>query len=105
MTNFVVSLPGTLKAPLSPETKGKILSALQGTDPQEVAEGEAAELDALSLDPDTSTFTLRLEVEAENSGQAREEARALAEGALRGAGLDEESAPLGTPVITAIDVD
>ncbi|MCZ4124539.1 hypothetical protein [Streptomyces sp. H39-S7] len=105
MSNFVVSLPGTLKAPLTPETRGKILAALQGTDPHEVAEGEAADLDALSLDPDTSTFTLRLEVEAENSGQAREEARALAEGALRGAGLDEQTAPLGNPVITAIDVD
>ncbi|NEA53779.1 hypothetical protein G3I60_06295 [Streptomyces sp. SID13666] len=105
MSNFVVSLPGTLKAPLTPETKGKILAALQGTDPHEVAEGESADLDALSLNPDTSTFTLRLEVEAENSGTARAEALALAESALRGAGLDEQSAPLGNPVITAIDVN
>lgn len=105
MSNFVVSLPGTLKAPLTPEARGKILAALQGTDPREVAEGEASNLDALSLDPDTSTFTLRLEVEAENSASARAAARALAERALRGAGLDERSAPLGNPVITGIDVN
>ncbi|MDJ0343398.1 hypothetical protein QMK19_19440 [Streptomyces sp. H10-C2] len=104
MSNFVVSLPGTLKAPLTPDVRGKILAALQGTDPREVAEGESAALDPLSVNLDTSTFILRLEVEAENSASARANALALAEAALRSAGLDPESAPLGNPVITAIDV-
>ena len=102
MTNFVISLPGTLKKELTPAAKSRLLAALQGTDPQEVG-SDPQGLDVLTLHEGERIFTLRLEVEADDSAGAEREATAVAARALAGAGFDEGTALLGRPAVTAID--
>ncbi|MEC4018738.1 hypothetical protein [Streptomyces sp. H27-D2] len=104
MTNFVVSVPGTFKEPLGAEARARLLTGLQGADPEEVG-SVPSDLDVLSVDEGTSTFILRLEVEAEDSRAAQREALSIASRALAQAGYTEESAPVGNAVITAIDVE
>ena len=104
MTNFIVSVPGTFKKELDTEAKARLLTALQGTDPEEVGD-VPPDLDVLSTDGTRPTFTLRLEVDAEDSRTAQQEALSIARNALEQAGFDEDSAPLGPPAMTAIDVE
>ncbi|WP_030740306.1 hypothetical protein [Streptomyces sp. NRRL F-5135] len=105
MTTYVMTVPGTLQRPLTEEARAAVLRALRPADPRTTDVGAAEELDILSVDSDASTFTLHLEVEAGTSGAAREEARRIAGGALEQAGLTASDAPLGEPVITAIDAE
>ena len=103
MTRFVLTVPGTFRRPLEEQARGRLLAALQGVDPDEV--GTVPEdLDLLTSDDDTSTFVLRLEVEAEDRYSAADQAAGVARSALRSAGYTDDDAPIGAPVVTAIDV-
>ncbi|MFB7908363.1 hypothetical protein ACFC1T_18195 [Kitasatospora sp. NPDC056076] len=102
MTHFVISLPGTFKQEVTEAAEAQLLSALQGYDQQEVG-ADPQDLDMLTLNYGGPTFTLRLEVTAEDSRGAEREALARASRALAAAGFDGDAALLGQPVITSID--
>ncbi|MEU7428493.1 hypothetical protein [Streptomyces sp. NPDC040750] len=104
MTTYVISVPGTFTAGAAAETRSRLARALRPADPHETRLGNAEDLDVLSVNDD-NTFTLRLTVEADSGPHAEEEARRLADSALRDAGLDDGSTPLGPAVITGIDSD
>jgi hypothetical protein len=103
MTTFVVTIPGTFLADFTPDAKQALLSRLRPSDPQATAFGEAEDLDLLTLYSGTNAFSLRLEVEADDTAHAEDEARRIAADALQGAGFSEQDAPLGDAVITGID--
>jgi hypothetical protein len=103
MSRFVLTVPGTFKHPLREQARGRLLAALQGVDPDEVG-AVPEDLDLLTTDADASTFVLRLEVEAADRGAAGDQAAGVARAALRAAGYQDEEAPIGVPVVTAIDV-
>ncbi|MES4891116.1 hypothetical protein [Streptomyces sp. NPDC096012] len=102
MTTFVISVPGTFTTAVAADTRTRLARALRPADPHGTRLGNAEDLDVLSVNED-NTFTLRLTVEADTGRHAEEEARRLADSALRDAGVDEASAPLGPAVITGID--
>ncbi|MET8563426.1 hypothetical protein ABZV75_23565 [Streptomyces flaveolus] len=102
MTTYVISVPGTFTTGIGADTRTRLARALRPADPHGTHLGSAEDLDALSVNDD-NTFTLRLTVEADTGRHAEEEARRLADSALRQAGLDERIAPLGPAVITGID--
>jgi hypothetical protein len=103
MSRFVLTVPGTFKHPLQDAARARLLAALQGVDPDEVGT-VPQDLDLLSVDPDASTFVLRLEVEAADTDAAGSQAEAAARSALRAAGYADQDAPFGQPVVTAIDI-
>lgn len=103
MTSYVVTIPGTLHEPLTDEARFALLGALRPVDPQSTDVGAAEELGLLSVDTEQSTFTLHLEVEADDSNTAKEDARRLASSAFEQAGFTMRGALLGEPVITGID--
>ncbi|MFF1419555.1 hypothetical protein [Streptomyces sp. NPDC058280] len=105
MTTYVVTIPGTLKEALTDEARSILVGALRPADPKGTGFGAAEDLDLLSVDSEQSTFTVRLEVEADDSNAAGEEARRIASGALDKAGFTIRTAPLGEPVITGIDAE
>ncbi|QTD96225.1 hypothetical protein [Streptomyces cyanogenus] len=102
MTTYVISVPGTFTTGAEADTRTRLARALRPADPHGTRMGSAEDLDVLSVNDD-NTFTLRLTVEADTGPHAEEEARRLADSALRDAGLDERTAPLGPAVITGID--
>lgn len=102
MTTYVITVPGTFTAGAGPDTRARLSRALRPADPHATRMGSTEDLDVLSVNED-NTFTLRLTVEADTGPHAEEEARRLADSALRDAGLDERTAPLGPAVITGID--
>ncbi|MFE2923827.1 hypothetical protein [Streptomyces goshikiensis] len=102
MTLYVVTIPGTLLSGLTPEARKELVRALRGSDPRETDLGVAEDLDLLTFYPDSSAFSLRLEVEAADTAAAETQARDLATGALSSVGLSADAAPLGDPVITGI---
>ncbi|WP_329115487.1 hypothetical protein [Streptomyces sp. NBC_01465] len=103
MTTFVVTIPGTFLADLTPAARQTLLSRLRPADPQTTSFGESEDLDLLTLYSGTKTFSLRLEVEADDTAGAENEARRIAADALRVAGFSEQDAPLGEAAITGID--
>ncbi|WP_371483947.1 hypothetical protein [Kitasatospora sp. NBC_00315] len=103
MSRFVLTIPGTFKRPLQSDARTRLLTALQGADPEEVG-SVPEELDVLTVDEDASTFVLRLEVEGDDRTAAQDAAVSAARSALDAAGYDEEDAPVGMPTVTAIDV-
>ncbi|KOV92964.1 MULTISPECIES: hypothetical protein [unclassified Streptomyces] len=104
MTTYVISVPGTFTTGVEAGTRTRLARSLRPADPHGTRLGDAEDLDVLSVNDD-NTFTLRLTVEADTGPHAEEEARRLADSALRDAGLDERTAPLGPAVITGIDSD
>ncbi|MEW2625065.1 hypothetical protein [Streptomyces sp. NPDC048106] len=104
MTTYLISVPGTFTAGVGADTRTRLTRALRPADPHGTRMGSSEDLDVLNVNDD-NTFTLRLTVEADTGRHAEEAARRLADSALRGAGLDERSAPLGPAVITGIDSD
>ncbi|MFC1408331.1 hypothetical protein ACEZCY_03425 [Streptacidiphilus sp. N1-12] len=103
MSKYVLTIPGTFLRPLQPDAKGRLLTALQGVDPDQVG-SVPDDLDLLTLDQDGARFVLRLEVQAQDRGAAEGEALAVARRALASAGYDQDTAPTGAPSVTAIDV-
>jgi hypothetical protein len=103
MTTYVVTVPGTFLDTPTDEARETLVRALRPADPQGTGFGEAEDLDILTVYGGTSAFSLRLEVDAETRSAAEDTAREMAAAALRSAGYDQGSAPLGEPVITGID--
>lgn len=103
MSRFVLTVPGTFKRPLQEQPRARLLAALRGVDPDRFGT-VPQDLDLLTLDPDASTFVLRLEVEATDTTSAGDQAEAMVRTALRAAGYTDWEAPVGVPVVTAIDV-
>ncbi|MFF5187425.1 hypothetical protein ACFY30_27275 [Streptomyces sp. NPDC000345] len=102
MTTYVISVPGTFADGAGPGTRAELARALRPADPHRTRLGSAEDLDALTVNED-DTFTVRLTVEADSGPEAEREAHRLARSALTAAGLDDDSAPLGPPVVTGID--
>ena len=104
MTTYVITVPGTFTSgsAIGADTRAELARALRPADPHRTRMGTAEDLDVLTVNED-DTFTIRLTVEADNRSRAEQDARALAESALRAAGLDDGQAPLGPAVVTGID--
>ncbi|MEU6671341.1 hypothetical protein [Streptomyces sp. NPDC046727] len=102
MTTYVITVPGTFTTGIEDGTRTRLAQALRPADPHGTRMGSAEGLDVLSVNED-NTFILRLTVDADTGPHAEEEARRLADSALRDAGLDERTAPLGPALITGID--
>ncbi|MER8033184.1 hypothetical protein ABTZ78_29945 [Streptomyces bauhiniae] len=102
MTTYVITVPGTFTADIEDGTRARLGRALRPADPHGTDLGSAEDLDTVNVNED-GTFTLHLTVEADNNKHAEQEARRLADEALRTVGLDENTAPLGPAVITGID--
>ncbi|MDO0929228.1 hypothetical protein QQY24_28865 [Streptomyces sp. TG1A-8] len=104
MTTYVITVPGTFTAGAGADTRARLSRSLRPADPHGTRMGSSEDLDVLNVNED-NTFTLRLSVEADTAPHAEREARRLADSALREAGLDERTAPLGPAVVTGIDSD
>ena len=105
MTTFVVTLPGTFMSPLTEDARSRLIKGLRSADPGRTDFEPAAELDVLSVDTEKSTYTVRLEVEAGDSGEAERNARNLAARALLDAGYTSDTAPMGKAAITGIEAE
>ncbi|WP_225631145.1 hypothetical protein [Streptomyces solaniscabiei] len=104
MTTYVISVPGTFTGAVPDATKDELARTLRPADPHRTQLGDEEDLDALSVNDD-GTFTIRLTVEADTAAHAEGRAREVADSALRAAGLDGSSAPLGPSAVTGIDSD
>lgn len=105
MTIYVITIPGTLLTELTADARTDLVRRLKPADPRGTEFGAAEDLDMLSFYGDSSAFSLRLEVEADDNASAESKAHDLASEALRSAGLSAEQAVLGDPVITGIDAE
>ncbi|MDH6114972.1 hypothetical protein P3T36_006482 [Kitasatospora sp. MAP12-15] len=103
MSNYVLTIPGTFKRPLTADAKQRLLAALHGVDPEEVGT-VTPDLDVLTAEEGGVHFVLRLEVAAEDSGSAERLAMTVALTALAAAGYQEDAVFMGEPVVTGIDV-
>ncbi|MEV5019654.1 hypothetical protein ACIGW1_19415 [Streptomyces sp. NPDC053780] len=104
MTTYVISVPGTFTGAVQDDTTDALARALRPDDPHRTHLGDEEDLDALSVNDD-GTFTMRLTVEADTRAHAEGRAQEVADSALRAAGLDRDSTPLGPSVVTGIDSD
>ncbi|MEU5275284.1 hypothetical protein ABZ782_02285 [Streptomyces asoensis] len=104
MTTYVITVPGTFTAEVGEATRTRLGQALRPADPHHTRMGSEQDLDPLTVNDD-DTFTIRLAVDADSAPLAEEDARRLADSALRAVGLDDTQAPLGPAVVTGIDSD
>ncbi|WP_330177241.1 hypothetical protein OG875_29270 [Streptomyces sp. NBC_01498] len=102
MTAYVITVPGTFLRTLDAGSRAALLRGLRPSDPQNTALGEAEELDMLTVN-EGGTFSVRLEIEADNRRAAEAEAKRVAGAALTGAGFSPDEAPLGPAFVTGID--
>ncbi|MBD0739152.1 hypothetical protein [Streptomyces sp. CBMA29] len=105
MTTYVVTVPGTFLDAPTAEARSTLVRALRPVDPQSTDFGEDEELDILTMYGDSSAFSVRVAVDADNPPAAEGAARDLVNEALGVAGFTEETARLGDPVITGIDAE
>ncbi|MCX5384310.1 hypothetical protein [Streptomyces sp. NBC_00083] len=105
MTTYVVTIPGTLLGERSEERTQTLKQALRPADPRGTRLGEAEHLEMLTFYSGSSAFSVRLEVEADDTGTAERDARRTVTDALRTAGYAEDEAPLGDAVITGITTE
>ncbi|MEU6736937.1 hypothetical protein [Streptomyces physcomitrii] len=104
MTTFVITVPGTFLKELTGPARAELLRGLRPRDPQRTELGAEEDLDILTV-REGGTFSLHLEVEAENAHAAETAAKELAARALADIGFTEEEAPLGPTAVTGIDND
>ncbi|WP_338702851.1 hypothetical protein V2W30_36320 [Streptomyces sp. Q6] len=103
MTTYVITVPGTfLRAP-DDDTKSGLARRLRPADPHHTELGREEDLDVLTVNDDGRTFSARVEVTAETSGEAEAEAVRGVAAALRDVGFDADEAPLGPPAVTGVD--
>ncbi|MEU3375263.1 hypothetical protein ACFYM2_09305 [Streptomyces sp. NPDC006711] len=105
MTTYVVTIPGTLLGERTEEATQTLERALRPADPRGTRLGEAEDLDMLTFYSGSSAFSVRLEVEADDTVTAERDARQTVTAALRAAGYAEDEAPLGDAVITGITTE
>ncbi|CAM5234562.1 hypothetical protein AB0M94_02705 [Streptomyces xanthochromogenes] len=102
MTTYVVTIPGTLLAERTEATIKTLENALRPADPRGTQLGEAEHLEMLTFYSGSSAFSIRLEVEADDTKAAEQQARQTVSAALRTAGYSQDQAPLGDATITGI---
>ncbi|MFC8920659.1 hypothetical protein E2C00_01380 [Streptomyces sp. WAC05374] len=102
MTTYVITIPGTFLRELTDDARSTLVRNLRPADPRHTSLGRVEELDVLTVN-DNGTFSVRLEVEADDSRRAEEAARRTAAAALREAGYTEDEAPTGPAAVTGID--
>ncbi|MFF3341213.1 hypothetical protein [Streptomyces flavidovirens] len=102
MTTYVISIPGTFLREVPETARAAVVKHLRPADPQHTQLGQSEELDILTVN-DNGTFSIRLEVDADDSHSAELHAKQAAATALREAGLTEDEAPLGPTAVTGID--
>ncbi|QGV82287.1 hypothetical protein [Streptomyces ficellus] len=102
MSTYVITVPGTFLSDLTDSARVAVEQRLRSADPHRTALGKQEDLDVLTVN-DNGTFSIHVEVEADDSRTAERRARETAAGALREAGYTPEQAPLGPAVVTGID--
>lgn len=102
MATYVITIPGTFLQDVTEASRTALLRQLRPADPRRTALGEAADLEPLTVN-ENGTFSIRLEVEADDIRSAEDRAKAVALAALREAGFSERTAPLGTATVTGLD--
>ncbi|MGW0549724.1 hypothetical protein [Streptomyces altiplanensis] len=102
MTTYVISIPGTFLHEVTETQRTAVVRHLRPADPQHTVLGQSEDLDILTVN-DNGTFSIRLEVEADDSHGAEQHAKQVATTALREAGITEDDAPLGPTAVTGID--
>jgi hypothetical protein len=102
MTTYVITIPGTFLRDLTEASRAVLVERLRPADPQRTELGEAQELDILTVN-ENGTFSIRLEVVAQDNRSAEADAKRVAGEALHEAGFSEDDAPLGPTAITGID--
>ncbi|MGW7054190.1 hypothetical protein [Streptomyces sp. NPDC054887] len=102
MTTYVISIPGTFLGDVPDAARSAVVRHLRPADPQHTSLGQTEDLDILTVN-DNGTFSIRLEVDADDSHSAEAHAKEVATAALREAGLTEDRAPLGPTAVTGID--
>ncbi len=102
MTTYVITIPGTFLSELTDTARAAVQEQLRPADPQQTSLGRMEDLDILTVN-DNGTFSIRLEMEADDSGSAEERAKQAVTAALGSAGLSEDDAPLGPAAVTGID--
>ncbi|GGX47303.1 hypothetical protein [Streptomyces chryseus] len=102
MTTYVISIPGTFLRDVPDEARTALVRHLRPADPQHTSLGQSEDLDILTVN-DNGTFSIHLEVDADDSRSAEAHAKEVAATALRNAGLTEKDAPLGPTAVTGID--
>ncbi|OEJ23682.1 hypothetical protein AR457_03395 [Streptomyces agglomeratus] len=102
MTTYVISIPGTFLREPDESARAAVVRRLRPADPHHTSLGQSEDLDILTVN-DNGTFSIRLEVDADDSRSAETHAKEVAAAALREAGLSEDEAPLGPTAVTGID--
>ncbi|MEV6793000.1 hypothetical protein AB0M87_13555 [Streptomyces sp. NPDC051320] len=104
MATYVITIPGTFLQEISDASRNTLLRKLRPSDPRQTPLGEAEDLDLLTVN-ENRTFSIRLEVAADNIHSAEESAKQTASAALREAGFSDRTAPLGPATVTGLDTE
>ena len=102
MTTYVITVPGTFVHGVTDASRADMERRLRPQDPKNTDLGETEELNLLTVG-EGSTFSVRLEVEADSQAGAETEAVRLVSSALRDSGFTQDDAPLGPAAVTGID--
>ncbi|WP_455355684.1 hypothetical protein [Streptomyces sp. SYSU K217416] len=102
MTTYVITIPGTFLSEVTDTSRAALVQRLRPADPQHTSLGQEEDLDLLTVH-ENGTFSIRLEVEADDSSSAEADAKQKAAAALNGAGFAENQATLGPAAVTGID--
>ncbi|MDF3300296.1 hypothetical protein [Streptomyces tropicalis] len=102
MTTYVITIPGTFLSEPDDAARADLARRLRPADPHRTALGREEDLDLLTVNDD-NTFSIRLEVTADDRRAAERKAKQTAASALREAGFGDTEAPLGPTTVTGID--
>ncbi|WP_030976245.1 MULTISPECIES: hypothetical protein [unclassified Streptomyces] len=102
MTTYVITVPGTFVHGVTDASRADMERRLRPQDPKNTDLGESEELNLLTVG-EGSTFSVRIEVEADSQAGAEAEAVRLVSSALRDSGFTQDDAPLGQAAVTGID--
>jgi hypothetical protein len=99
MTAFVVSIQGVFLCEVTERARISLMKQLHAAGPQRPLPGRSENPDVLTVRED-GTFSIRLEVKAEDGHSAEQQARQAAAAALRGVGFSGDDAPLGSAAVS-----
>ncbi|MEV8209076.1 hypothetical protein AB0P40_28380 [Streptomyces sp. NPDC079189] len=102
MTTYVITVPGTFVHGVTDASRTDMERRLRPRDPKNTDLGESEELNLLTVG-EGSTFSVRIEVEADSRAGAEAEVVRLVSSALRDSGFSQDDAPLGPAAVTGID--
>ncbi|MFF4402920.1 hypothetical protein [Streptomyces sp. NPDC001480] len=101
MTTFVITIPGTFT---TDKAAGAHAALERGLSSRHTRASESEGLELLTVNEDR-TFSVRIEVDAEDRYEAELDAVEFLSTSLKDAGVPEGEAPLGPPAVTGIDSD